>query len=107
MPHPSHLTKILNYKGEDIEFFNIFTSTKDDLFRMKVKCESCDRTQCRCFKSIEEAILFEGFICSNRCFVLVSHGDDEVLEKIIDDMELKVPLELLEMLYLEKLVMGL
>jgi len=63
---------------------------------MRVECECCVNTQCRCFESIEEAMFFEGYICSNRCFVISSHGNDEFLDEIIDKMKLKVPLESLD-----------
>ena len=107
MAHPPHLTKILYHEDEAIDFFNIFSSTKDKLFRMKVKCDYCDNTQCRCFKTIEDAIHFEGFVCSNRCFVLACRGEDETLDKIIDDMKLEVPLESLDDAVFEEIISGM
>ncbi|MCK4668229.1 hypothetical protein KAU33_15870 [Candidatus Dependentiae bacterium] len=104
MPHHSHLTKISSYKDQDIESFNIYSSDKDNLFRMKVKCEFCHKTQCRCFGSIEEAISFEGYVCSSRCFVLTCRGDDETLDKIIEEMDLKVPLESLDVSVFDEIV---
>lgn len=107
MPRPSHLTKITYCGDEYIWFLDIYSSTKDDLFRMKVKCDFCSETQCRCFKSIREAVRFEGFICSNRCFVLMNRGDNETLDKIIDDMKLKVPLESLDKSVFNDIVSGM
>lgn len=107
MPHPSYLTKVLYYKDEYIGFFNIYSSDKDNLFRMKVKCECCPKTQCRCFGSIEEAMSFEGYVCSSRCFVLICRGDDETLDKIIEEMDLEVPLESLDDSVFEEIVSGM
>jgi len=93
MSKDKRYTKIFSYKGEDIECYGIYSYSEDTLFRMKVECDFCYKTQCRCFKSIEKAIAFEGIICSNRCFVLSYQGEDEALDEIIAGFELDIPLE--------------
>lgn len=86
-------TKILSHEGENIECYNIYSFSEDDIFHMKVKCDFCDGTQCRCFKSIEDAIGFEGIVCSNRCFVLTYRGKNDFLDDIITAFELDIPLQ--------------
>lgn len=108
MSIPIRYIKILFHEGENIEFYGIYQGTKDGLFRMRVKCDYCDKVYCRCFETIEEAMGFEGFICSNRCFALSMRGDDEDLDALIEGMELgDIPLELLPDSVFDELVSGM
>lgn len=97
--------KMLFYEGENIEHYGIYQGVKDGLYRMRVECDHCDKVQCRCFETIDEAIAFEGFICSNKCFVLSMHGEDDALDALIEGMELgNTPLDSLNKAVYDELV---
>lgn len=94
MSIPIRYIKILLHEGENIEFYRIYQGTKDALFRMRIKCDYCNKEQCRCFETVEKAVGFEGFLCSNKCFILSMQGNDETLDALIKAMELgNTPLE--------------
>ena len=108
MTIPIRYIKILFHEGENIEFYGIYQGTKDTLFHMRVKCDFCDKVHCRCFETVEEAMDFEDFLCSNKCFVLSMQGDDEDLDALIEGMELgDTPLRSLPDSAFDELVSGM
>ena len=99
---------MLFYEGENIEHYGIYQGVRDKLYRMRVECNHCDKVQCRCFETIKEAMGFEGFICSNKCFVLSMQGEDDTLDELIEGMELgDTPLDSLEDAVYDELVSGI
>ena len=100
--------KILYHEGENIESHGIYQGVKDGLYHMRTNCAFCDKVQCRCFKTVSEALGFEGFICSNKCFVLSIQGNDDTLEALIEGMELgDTPLDSLPDAVYDELVSGM
>lgn len=93
MVHSARFAKMSCYDNGDITSYKIYWDTEDRNYRMRVKCDNCPEEQCRCFEDIEDAMFFEGYLCSERCFVLALQGEDEHLDEIVLGMNLTIPLK--------------